>query len=200
MGFAPIQAKMRLFGTTPVSLDPLPQTEGVTRKNRFSVSRMAGTMPVFRPHVDPASFAAEVNSIASNVAPAQKLGFKDFIDVINPLQHIPVVATLYRKATGDQINPAAELLGGAIFGGPLGAAAAMANVAIKGQTGRNIGERMMGLVDPDAAPAPEIILSRRKADAPRMAGTIPVWQGDRLNGETHFATLLQGLAGTPHIS
>lgn len=34
-------------------------------------------------------------------------GLNDFIDTINPLQHIPVVSTLYRSLTGDQITPAA---------------------------------------------------------------------------------------------
>ncbi len=44
-------------------------------------------------------------------------GFDDFLDIINPLQHIPFVSTLYREWTGDTIQPAAQILGGGILGG-----------------------------------------------------------------------------------
>ena len=32
------------------------------------------------------------------------LSFGDFLEIINPLQHIPVVSTLYRMVTGDEIG------------------------------------------------------------------------------------------------
>ncbi|HEY4164992.1 MAG TPA: hypothetical protein VGM59_18140, partial [Dongiaceae bacterium] len=35
-----------------------------------------------------------------------KFGWDDFLDVINPLQHIPIVSQIYRAITGDQINGA----------------------------------------------------------------------------------------------
>ncbi len=53
------------------------------------------------------------------------LSFGDLIDIINPLQHIPVLGTIYRKISGDAIDPAARVAGGALFGGPLGAAMAV---------------------------------------------------------------------------
>ncbi len=37
--------------------------------------------------------------------------FDDFIDVINPLQHLPIVSTLYRALTGDEISPQARAVG-----------------------------------------------------------------------------------------
>ncbi|MEC7538792.1 MAG: hypothetical protein VYB59_16055, partial [Pseudomonadota bacterium] len=51
-------------------------------------------------------------------------GLADLIDMINPLQHIPVVSSIYRAITGDEISPAARLAGGALFGGPIGFAGA----------------------------------------------------------------------------
>lgn len=56
--------------------------------------------------------------------------FRDVLDLVNPLQHIPVVGNLYRKLTGDLAAPAIRVAGGALFGGPLGAAFAAANVAL----------------------------------------------------------------------
>ena len=56
------------------------------------------------------------------------LTFGDVIDVINPLHHIPVIGTIYRKLTGDTIDPAIRVAGGALFGGPIGAAFSVAAV------------------------------------------------------------------------
>ena len=57
--------------------------------------------------------------------------FRDVLDLINPLQHIPVIGNIYRKLTGDVAAPAIRIAGGALFGGPLGAAFAAANVVLK---------------------------------------------------------------------
>lgn len=39
-----------------------------------------------------------------------KFGWDDFVDLINPLQHIPLVNIAYRAITGDEINGAARLV------------------------------------------------------------------------------------------
>jgi hypothetical protein len=58
------------------------------------------------------------------------LTFADIVDIVNPLQHIPIVGTFYRKLTGDTIDPAIRIAGGALFGGPLGALASTMAVAV----------------------------------------------------------------------
>jgi hypothetical protein len=57
--------------------------------------------------------------------------FRDVLDLVNPLQHIPVIGNIYRSLTGDIAAPAIRIAGGALFGGPLGAAFAAANVVLK---------------------------------------------------------------------
>ena len=37
--------------------------------------------------------------------------FFDFLDIINPLQHIPVISTIYRSLTGDKIDPGSRIAG-----------------------------------------------------------------------------------------
>jgi hypothetical protein len=69
--------------------------------------------------------------------------FKDLLDVINPLQHIPGVSTLYRDMTGDEISPASRIGGGALFFGPIGAAISTANVIVDKATGKDVGEHVM---------------------------------------------------------
>lgn len=58
------------------------------------------------------------------------LKFSDFLDVINPLHHIPVLGSLYRAITSDEISPASRMAGGAVFAGPIGAVIAVAGMTI----------------------------------------------------------------------
>jgi len=74
-----------------------------------------------------------------------KFGWDDVLDLINPLQHIPLVNIAYRHFTGDQENGSAELLGGIAFG-PLGALAAIADLAVRSTTGSDIGENVIAMV------------------------------------------------------
>jgi len=69
--------------------------------------------------------------------------FLDFLDIINPLQHIPIVNTLYRQATGDEIDPGSRVAGSTLFGGPVGTVAAMAGIAVEEKTGKDIGEHVL---------------------------------------------------------
>lgn len=62
----------------------------------------------------------------------------DFFDAINPLQHIPIVGSLYREFTGDTISTGAKLAGGALFGGPIGLVASIANMIIEQESGKDI--------------------------------------------------------------
>jgi hypothetical protein len=54
--------------------------------------------------------------------------FGDFLSGLNPLQHLPVVGTIYRAATGDVAPAAMRVAGGFLMGGPLGAVASAVGV------------------------------------------------------------------------
>lgn len=81
------------------------------------------------------------------------LSFFDILDVVNPLQHLPGISSLYRELTGDIIDPAARIAGGALFGGPMGAIGSAANVLLKAATGKDAGKLILDLVDEEEAPA-----------------------------------------------
>lgn len=90
--------------------------------------------------------------------------FADFIDIINPLQHIPIVATIYRAMTGDEIDPGARVAGGALFGGPIGAVAATANAFLDETTGKDVGEHVLAFLGVnDESDAPVAIASAESA-------------------------------------
>lgn len=81
--------------------------------------------------------------------------FDDFLDIINPLQHIPGVATLYRELTGDTINPGARMIGDTIFGGGIGLAMSVINSAVEETTGLDIGANVIAMFSNDDAVTPE---------------------------------------------
>jgi hypothetical protein len=52
------------------------------------------------------------------------MNFDDFLDMVNPLQHIPVVSSIYRAVSGETINPISRIAGDTLYGGIFGLAAA----------------------------------------------------------------------------
>lgn len=95
-------------------------------------------------------------ALAYNAAPtdpkAQKeFGFGDLLDMINPLQHLPVIGHLYREFTGDTIRPISQIMGGAVFGGPLGAAGGIVNAIAQEETGKDVTGNALTMVQ-GAAP------------------------------------------------
>ena len=89
--------------------------------------------------------------------------FFDFLDIINPLQHIPLLSTLYRNVTGDEIDPGARIAGATLFGGPAGLAISSLNVMVKHSTGKDVGDHMMAFLQ-----------EHGQNDAPGVEDTNPV--------------------------
>ncbi|MSP68029.1 MAG: hypothetical protein EXQ96_08080 [Alphaproteobacteria bacterium] len=77
--------------------------------------------------------------------------FADLLDIVNPLQHIPVVSTLYRQATGDGIGAFAQIVAGTLLGGPLGLAFGVAHLISRLATGKDIDENLLALADTPAS-------------------------------------------------
>lgn len=73
--------------------------------------------------------------------------FGDILDAINPLEQLPVVGTIYRHLTGHSISPASRIMGGALFGGPIGAALSAFNAIVQASTGKGVGERVLEALD-----------------------------------------------------
>ena len=64
----------------------------------------------------------------------------DLLDVINPLQHIPVISSIYRSLTGDEISPGARLAGGTLYGGPVGLVSAFVGGVVEDTTDTTLGD------------------------------------------------------------
>ncbi|MGE0119137.1 MAG: hypothetical protein AB7S71_07060 [Dongiaceae bacterium] len=85
--------------------------------------------------------------------PAQDLTFDDLIDIVNPLQHLPVVGMLYRAITGDEIKPAMRILGDIGYGGPMGFVFSCLQVLFEEVSGDDIAGHGLAMLTGDAAKA-----------------------------------------------
>ena len=75
-------------------------------------------------------------------------GFGDVLDMINPLHHIPIVGHMYREMSGDEIKPSGQIIGGAVFGGAIGAGAGLVNVIAQAETGKDVSATAFGFMRP----------------------------------------------------
>lgn len=94
--------------------------------------------------------------------------FADLIDTLNPLQHIPVVAQIYRHLTGDTIGPVARVAGGALYGGPVGLVVSVLDAAVAEETGSDVGEHMIAALTGGGA-ANQQVAAIAAGDAPETA-------------------------------
>lgn len=69
--------------------------------------------------------------------------FQHILDVINPLQHLPIIGTIYRAATGERLDPVEKIAGDALYGGLWGAVTAVADVAFEAITGKSVEDTVM---------------------------------------------------------
>lgn len=147
------------------------------------------------------SSAASSNSSGPTLWSHGSFSFKDLLDIANPLQHIPVVGSIYRYLTGDEPSGGARIVGDTIYGGPIGFGVSVVSTALlTDSSGHDVGERLLAdafgprdgtttLTTPKvatAAPAPTpaapMIAAANTAPALPTAGTPtpaqPVAMGD----------------------
>jgi hypothetical protein len=77
-------------------------------------------------------------------------GFDDVLDIINPLQHLPLIGTAYRAITGDEMQAPARLAGGALFGGLFGFLGALGSFAYEEVVGESVDDTIVSLFGGDA--------------------------------------------------
>lgn len=121
-----------------------------------------------------------------------ELSFGDAIDTLNPLQHIPGISTLYRELTGDEISGHARVMGGTLYGGPIGLVASGLEAAMAEESGKDVGEHVVAALsgeatsdgktqttavaeakasDANAATASSSAIDPKQAQSPAQSGT-----------------------------
>lgn len=122
-------------------------------------------------------FDTEVRTAALAYAPQGRTAtgaegdfkFGDVIDMVNPLHHLPFVGMAYRGLTNDTINPISQIIGGAVYGGPVGAVTGVVNAITKIQTGQDVGGHVMEFAGIKTERSLEDVLAEyEKADLDNM--------------------------------
>ncbi len=75
--------------------------------------------------------------------------FDNLLDVVNPLEHLPIVSTIYSHLTGDKPNDFTQVAGDALYGGPMGLLSSIGNIVFTHVTGKSLGDTVWGLVTGD---------------------------------------------------
>jgi hypothetical protein len=128
-------------------------------------------------------------------APAEHhLSFHDVLSALNPLQYLPVIGTIYRAVTGDQIPEAVRRVGSfiasALIGGPIGAAINLVVMVAEKVTGIDLdhtGQMLLSgnvqagrpLTHPAPGPAP-VPVARVETPAVSAASPVRAWSPAQL--------------------
>lgn len=127
-------------------------------------------------------------------------GLDDFIDIVNPLQHLPVVSSIYRAFTGDELSAGARIVGGTLYGGPVGLASAFINGALQEETGKDVGGTVLAALFGDGAdgtdPGLEETVVLAPTDEPPRAPSSPAEEksGGNSSPESESALLRNQVA------
>ena len=106
--------------------------------------------------------------------------FGDLLDIVNPLQHIPIVATLYRNMSGDKIGAVPRVIGGALWGRIGGFISGVVNVVVDWFTGKDVGDHIYAALfgNSDASNGQTIVakpatLEKLPTDQAALQKTVP---------------------------
>jgi hypothetical protein len=102
----------------------------------------------------------------------EEFSFRDIVDIINPLQHIPIVSTIYRNMTGEKIGAVPRVIGGALWGRLGGFVSGLVNAVVDWFTGKDIGDHIYAALFGRASEsANETVVAQ--AQEPSLAAAVP---------------------------
>ncbi|MGE4314133.1 MAG: hypothetical protein AB7E85_07680 [Pseudobdellovibrionaceae bacterium] len=172
----------RIGGSIPVWSKPQNAVQQVEENLQTALNTPQPGAPL-----PPPSASNLAESARAKGADPQEFGFADLLDMVNPLQHIPLVGPLYRHATGDTIKPVSQIIGGAFFGGVIGAGSAVANVIVKEETGKDFAEHAGAMLGVSVFDAPKSAAEEQQ----EVLGSTLAYAD--LKAEPHYqSTSLQG--------
>jgi hypothetical protein len=136
----------------------------LNQTNAWSIAALQGAAPAM------AQAPAKPGATADS---GWDFSFHNLLGIINPLQHLPVVGTLYRAITGDKIGTPEKIAGDALYGGLWGAVSSVADTVFEAATGKNFGDTVLALFTGGSdKPAPAIAAAAPPASPPPSTADI----------------------------
>jgi hypothetical protein len=99
--------------------------------------------------------------------------FKDLLDIINPLQHLPVVGSIYRYLTGDEPSGGARIVGDALYGGPIGFGVGVVSTLLTDPQGHDLGERVLAATFGPSSAEITAVAKTDSSSPPATASSVP---------------------------
>jgi hypothetical protein len=96
------------------------------------------------------------------------------LDVVNPLQHLPIIGTIYRAITGEKLDAVEKIAGDTLYGGLWGAVSSIADVAFEGLTGKSFEDTAIALFKSDD----KTRVASTKVAAPTIAANVSLPSAD----------------------
>src|SRR6202012_3754530 len=122
--------------------------------------------------VSPASTPADQKGASSSTAAKSSdwdFSFHNLLDIVNPLEHLPIIGTLYRAITGTHIGIPERIAGDALYGGLWGAVSGVADAAFEAVTGKDFGSTVLAFFTGHHR---DTAVAANTAGAPRPAANI----------------------------
>jgi hypothetical protein len=114
------------------------------------------------------------------------LSFHDVVEIFNPLEHLPVISTIYQAVTGDKPSTGQRIVGDTLYGGPIGFLAAVVQTMADGAAKLIEGKG-------EAAPSPPTAVASASPAVPAEAADSIETGGKALSlGLTPDSTLPNG--------
>ena len=106
------------------------------------MSDVAATAALTSPSAPPAPPSSE--HLGHSMWAHGSFSFKDLLDIVNPLQHLPVIGSIYRYLTGDEPSVGTRVIGDTLYGGPIGfGVSVVSNALLTNESGQDLGERLL---------------------------------------------------------
>jgi len=123
-----------------------------------------GVMPINTSGKSAADVSATGAPAADQPAKQHESFFHHLWDVVNPLQHLPVIGTIYRAVTGEHLGAVEKIAGDTLYGGFWGAVTSVADVAFESLTGKSFEDTALALFKSDS----QTRLASTKVTAPSI--------------------------------
>jgi hypothetical protein len=114
--------------------------------------------------------------------------FHDLLSIVNPLQHLPVISTLYRRLTGDTIKPFERIAGDTLYGGWMGLASSVANLVFEKETGKDFGDTVLAWLSGGSDSRPATQLAAAGSPASQTTATQPQAPAAPVTAQTKLPT------------
>lgn len=166
------------YSNTPVEANAT-SLQGVAAERKASFAEVAALINTDSSRSPAVPVAAKPTPAAASFKFWEKedFSFGDIVDIINPLQHIPIVATLYRNWTGDKIGPAPRVIGGALWGKVAGLVGGLVNAVVEWWTGKDIGDHVYAMLFGEPKAVANTAIAAQGKTAPSVSETKPALIG-----------------------